>query len=211
MKSILLTVFFLWIVLLMWRLKTGHQTSGTHCPPTKMTFIGLKSLQESVMSDNSVTKMNSNECWKVDIAELVSARKLGGVYKGVCGPHKALQGDSGASVPCFLLCPWMNWAVPPFPGLLSVICILSRERRMLQIRLREKKMTLTPWLRRAPSTRQTGCILSARSPGGASLTGSICSTRGCDPGPGGSICPPRKNHTPPPWGQGGNPCTTHPM
>ena len=83
---------------------------------------------------------------------------------------------------------------------------------MLQIGLREEKMlTLNPWLSRAPSTRQSGCTLSARSPGGTSLTGSICSTRGCDHGPGGSIvCPPRKNHTQLPWGQGGNPCNTHP-
>ena len=99
----------------MWRLKTGHQTSSTHRPPTKMTFIGLKSLRESVTSDNSVTKTNSNERRKVDIAELPSARKRGGVYKGACGPHKALWGDSGASLPCFLLCPWMNWQVAPFP------------------------------------------------------------------------------------------------
>ena len=84
-------------------------------PQTKITFIGLKTLQEFVMSDNSVTKMNSNECWKVDIAELVSARKLGGVCEDVCGPHKALQGDSGASLPCFFLCPWMNWEAAPFP------------------------------------------------------------------------------------------------
>lgn len=93
-----------------------------------------------------------------------------------------------------------------------MICILSRERRMLQIGLREEKMlTLNPWLSRAPSTRRSGCTLSARSPGGTSLTGSICSTRGCDHGPGGSIvCPPRKNHTQLPWGQGGNPCNTHP-
>ena len=84
-------------------------------PQTKITFIGLKTLQEFVMSDNSVTKMNSNECWKVDMAELVSARKLGGVCEDVCGPHKALQGDSGASLLCFLLCPWMNWKAAPFP------------------------------------------------------------------------------------------------
>lgn len=62
-------------------------------PPNKITFIGLKTLQEFVMSHNSVTKRNSNECWKVDIAERVSARKLGGICEGICGPHKALQGD----------------------------------------------------------------------------------------------------------------------
>lgn len=83
-------------------------------PPNKITFIGLKTLQEFVMSHNSVTKRNSNECWKVDIAERVSARKLGGICEGICGPHKALQGDSGASLLCFFLCPWMNWEAAPF-------------------------------------------------------------------------------------------------
>lgn len=83
-------------------------------------------------------------------------------------PTKLSRATQGPPFPASFSAPEWTGRWPPSPGLLSVICILSRERRMLQIRLREKKMlTLSPWLSRAPSTRQSGCILSARSPGGA--------------------------------------------
>lgn len=48
MKSFFLTLFLLWIMLLVWHLTTGLQTSG----PPQITFIGFKTLWKSVMPDN---------------------------------------------------------------------------------------------------------------------------------------------------------------